>query len=59
MVYRQNTLYRILSYGGFVLVVLLLIASSLFDLSTRIAVLLLDGFIFILACVYLHLSSTE
>ncbi len=59
MVSRQNTLSHILSSGGFALVVLLLVASSQLDLSTRIAALLLDGFIFILACVYLHLSSTE
>jgi hypothetical protein len=59
MVYRENTLYRVLSYGGFALVVLLFVASSLFDLSTRIAALLLDGLIFILACVYLQLSLTD
>ena len=59
MVYRQNTLYRILSYCWFALVVLLLVASSLFDLSTHIAVLILDGFFFILACVYLNLSLTD
>ena len=59
MVYRQNTLYRILSYCGFALVVLLLVGSLLFDLSTRIAVLLLDGIFFIIPCVYLYLSLTD
>ena len=59
MVYRETTLYRILSYGWFALVVLLVVASSLFDLSTRIAALLLDVLFLILACVYLQLSLTD
>jgi hypothetical protein len=37
MIYRQNTFYRVLSYVCFALVVLLVIVSTLFDLSTRLA----------------------
>ena len=59
MVYRENTLYRILSYGWFALVVLFFVTSSVFDLSTRIAALLLDVLFLILACVYLQLSLTD
>ena len=59
MVYRQNTLYRILSYVCFALVVLLVLVSPVFDLSTRIVDLILAGFALIIACVYFNLSRTE
>jgi hypothetical protein len=58
MVYPQNTLYRVLSYVGFALVVLLVLLSPVFDLTTRIVDLILAGFILIIACVYFNLGRT-
>jgi hypothetical protein len=59
MVYRQNTLYRVLSYVCLALVVLLVIVSLSFDLLMRIVDLILVAFILIIACVYFYLSRTE
>jgi hypothetical protein len=58
MVYRQNTEYRVLSYVFLALMVLLILVSFLFDLSTRIAGFILAAFAFIIACSYFYLSRT-